>query len=352
MRTAGQVVLAVDAMGSDRGADEVLEGTYRFFRRSGCDSVRIIAIGDREVLDPIVAGRRFAPFRSLLTVFHAGEVIGMDESPTKAIRQKKDSSMVRAIELVQKGEADAVLSCGNTGALVALGTIRLRPMAHLERPALGAVIPAPESRFVLLDVGANPAPTVRQMVKNALLGSHYCRTAMGLPSPRVGLLSIGTEEGKGNELVQETHENLKALAGIIRYVGLVEGFQLFSGDVDVVICDGFVGNVLLKSMEGIAGQLKAYIKKELLKNLLRIFGCLFLSRAIRNIGNKLNTKQYGGAPLLGLTKPVFKAHGSSDREAIEHAITIAARFARGESSNQLERDIARAEEVLAQLGKI
>ncbi|MDR0727909.1 MAG: phosphate acyltransferase PlsX [Puniceicoccales bacterium] len=352
MDAAGQVVLAIDVMGSDRGAGEVLEGIYRFLRRSRCDSVRIVAIGDRKVLDPIVNARRFAQFRSLLTVFHAGETIGMEESPTKAIRHKKDASMVRAVELVQRGDADAVLSCGNTGALVALGTIRLRPMAHLERPALGAVIPALESRFVLLDVGANPTPTVRQMVQNALLGSHYCRTAMGLQSPRVGLLSIGTEEGKGNELVQETHEKLKKLDGIIRYVGLVEGFQLFSGDVDVVICDGFVGNVLLKAMEGLASHLKTYLKKELLKNVFRIFGCLFLSGAIRNIGGKLNPKRYGGAPLLGLTKPVFKAHGSSDREAIEHAITIAARFARGESSQQLERDIARAEEVLARLEKI
>jgi glycerol-3-phosphate acyltransferase PlsX len=352
MHTDGQVVLAVDVMGSDRGAAEVLEGIYRFFKRSRCDSVRIIAIGDRAVLDPIINGRRFAPFRPLLTVFHAGEVIEMDESPTKAIRHKKDASMVRAIGLVQSGEADAVLSCGNTGALVALGIIRLRPMAHLERPALGTVIPALESRFVLLDVGANPDPTVRQLAQNALLGSHYCRTAMGLPSPRVGLLSIGTEEGKGTELVQETHEKLKALAGIIRYIGLVEGFQLFSGDVDVVICDGFVGNVLLKAMEGLASQLKAYLKKELLGNLLRIFGCLFLRGAIRNIGGKLNPKRYGGAPLLGLTKPVFKAHGSSDREAIEHAITIAARFARGESSHQLERDIACAEKVLTRSEEI
>ncbi|MDR2341206.1 MAG: phosphate acyltransferase PlsX [Puniceicoccales bacterium] len=347
MYSDGQVALAVDVMGSDLGAREVLEGVYRFFRHAKWNSVRIIAIGDREILDPVVNGRRFAPFRHLLTVFHAGETIGMDESPTKAIRHKKDASMVRAIELVQKGEADAVLSCGNTGALVALGTIRLRPMAHLERPALGAVIPALESKFVLLDVGANPTPTVRQMAQNALLGSHYCRTAMGLPSPRVGLLSIGTEEGKGNELVQETHEILKTMDGIIRYVGLVEGFQLFSGEVDVVVCDGFVGNVLLKSMEGIASQLKAYLKKELLGNVLRIFGCLFLSRALRNISCELNPKRYGGAPLLGLNKPVFKAHGSSDREAIEHAITIAARFARGESSQQLERDISRAEEVLA-----
>ncbi|MDR1457151.1 MAG: phosphate acyltransferase PlsX [Puniceicoccales bacterium] len=352
MHAAGQVVLAVDVMGSDRGAVEVLEGIYCFFKHLRCCSIRIIAIGDREILDPIVNGRRFAKFRHLLTIFHASEVIAMDESPTKAIRQKKDASMVRAIELVQKGEADAVLSCGNTGALVSLGTIRLRPMTHLERPALGAVIPALDSQFVLLDVGANPSPTVRQLVQNALLGSHYCRTAMGLHVPRVGLLSIGTEEGKGNELVQGAHESLKALDGIIRYIGLIEGFQLFSGEVDVVICDGFVGNVLLKAIEGIACKLKIYLKKEMLKNFLRILGCFFLSRAIRNISGKLNTRQYGGAPLLGLSRPVFKAHGSSDRVAIEHAIMIAARLAGGEISHHLEMDIARAEEILTRSERI
>jgi glycerol-3-phosphate acyltransferase PlsX len=347
MRNDAQIVLAVDVMGSDRGSAEVLEGIYRFFKHAKTEVVRIIAVGDGAVLEPIVGAVRFRNFRSRLTIHHASEVIEMDESPTKAIRLKRDASMARAVELVQSGDADAVLSCGNTGALVALGTIRLRPMAHLERPALGTVIPALDSRFVLLDVGANPTPTARQLVKNALLGSHYCRMAMDVQEPRVGLLSIGTEEGKGNEQVQEAHEDLKKLQGIIRYSGMIEGFQLFSNEVDVVVCDGFVGNVLLKSMEGLANRLKAYLKKEFLKNPFRIFGCLFLSRAIRSIGNKLRTEKYGGAPLLGLNKPIFKAHGSSDRHAIEHAIAIAARFARGESTQQLERDIEQAEEVLS-----
>ncbi|MDR1437536.1 MAG: phosphate acyltransferase PlsX [Puniceicoccales bacterium] len=347
MQNDRQVVVAVDAMGSDLGPREVMEGVRRFLGRRDSKGVAVVAVGDGAILGPMVESPCFSKFSERLSLHHAGEIIAMDESPTWAIRHKKDASMARAVELVCTGAADAVLSCGNTGALVALGTIRIRPMDYLERPALGAVIPAFESHFILLDVGANPTPTARQLVKNAILGSHYCRMAMGIELPRVGLLSIGTEDGKGTESVQVAHDELKKITDFINYVGLVEGFQLFSNEVDVVVCDGFVGNVLLKAMESIAKQLKSYFKKELFKNPLRILGCLFLRGAIGDIRGKLRTDKYGGAPLLGLNKPVFKAHGSSDCRAIEHAIAIAARFVREENMQNLRESIEKAEEFLS-----
>jgi glycerol-3-phosphate acyltransferase PlsX len=171
--------------------------------------------------------------------------------------------------------------------------------------------------------------------------------ALGIKNPRVGLLSIGTEEGKGNDLVQRAHDDLKKLQGIIEYNGLMEGFQLFGNEVDVVVCDGFVGNVLLKSMESIAQCIKIHCKRELLKNPWRLLGCFFLRKAIGNIGKKLNTKKCGGAPLLGLHRPIFKAHGSSDCFAIEHAIAMAAHFARERSTENLRDSIEKAEKILS-----
>jgi glycerol-3-phosphate acyltransferase PlsX len=221
-------------------------------------------------------------------------------------------------------------------------------MEHLERPTLATIIPAIDRHFVLLDVGANPNPTPRQLVHKALLGVHYSSVALKNPRPRVGLLSIGTEEGKGNELVQRTHEMLKVLGenDIIPYGGLIEGFQLFQEGVDVVVCDGFVGNVLLKSMESIAKRLKIFLRRELFRNPLRTFGSLFLAGALGNIRRKLSAEKYGGAPLLGLNGPLFKAHGSSNRREICHAILIAQRFLRAGHREELRKRIARADEIL------
>ncbi|MDR0678711.1 MAG: phosphate acyltransferase PlsX [Puniceicoccales bacterium] len=352
MRNRGQPpVLAVDVMGSDRGPKEILEGVRRALCTRTTAPFRVILVGDGGMIRATIAERRFRSVLSRMEIFHAAEVIGMEESPTKVLRQKKRASMAQAIELVKEGRSDGVLSCGNTGALVALGTVRLRPIEGLDRPALATVIPAIDRRFVLLDVGANPAPTARQLVHSAILGSHYSSVALRIPSPKIGLLSIGTEEGKGNALVQEAHETLKLLASrqIINYRGLIEGFQLFQEDgdsIDVVVCDGFVGNVLLKAMESIAKRLKKFLRKELLRNPLRIFGCLFLGAALRTIRAKLSAERYGAAPLLGLSGAVFKAHGGSDCREICHAVLIAQRFLRAGMGEELHRQVLQAQELL------
>ncbi|MDR3316893.1 MAG: phosphate acyltransferase PlsX [Puniceicoccales bacterium] len=350
MQNSQQPVLAVDVMGSDKGPDEILEGIYLALKTPTSLGYSVILVGDESVIRPALGHRRFRPLLPRVEIFHAGEVIAMEESPTKVLRQKKDASMARAVELVRDGKADGALSCGNTGALVALGTIKLRPMDHLERPTLATILPTIGRHFVLLDVGANPEPTARQLVHNALLGAHYSRVALKTPSPRVGLLSIGTEEGKGNGLVQRTHEMLKELGGIVDYAGLIEGFQLFqegTNGVDVVVCDGFVGNVLLKSIESLAKRLKGFLRKELLRNPLRIFGCLFLGGALRTVRRELSGEKYGGAPLLGLNGALFKAHGASNRREICHAILIAQRFLRSGHRDELRNLIARTNEILS-----
>ncbi|MDR2664027.1 MAG: phosphate acyltransferase PlsX [Puniceicoccales bacterium] len=354
MRDIGQPpVLAVDVMGSDRGPGEILEGVRRALNTRTTVPFRVILVGDGETIRSAIGERGFRSVVRRVEIFHAAEVIGMEESPTKALRQKKHASMAQAVELVKEGRADGALSCGNTGALVALGTIRLRPMEGLDRPTLATVIPAIDRHFVLLDVGANPAPTARQMVHSAILGSHYSSVALRTPSPQIGLLSIGTEEGKGNGLVQEVHETLKLLASkqIINYRGLIEGFQLFQApadgsSVDVVVCDGFVGNVLLKAMESIAKRLKTFLRKELMRNPFRAFGCLFLGGALRNIRMKLNAERYGAAPLLGLKGSIFKAHGASNCREICHAVLIAQRFLRAGMDEELHRQVLQAQELL------
>jgi phosphate acyltransferase len=317
----GPPVLAVDAMGGDHGPAEVIAG-IRLALRQESSQVRILLVGDRAALEGSLEaeGLRNDP---RVEVFHASEVIGMDEKPLAAIKHKKDSSMTRAIELVREGRAGGVLSLGNTGALMACGILRLRPMQGLDRPALATVIPSRGHRFVLIDAGANPDAEPIHLLHNAMLGAEYARCALGIAQPRVGLLTIGTEEGKGTEKILEAHGLLKGANGVLRYYGLIEGFQLFRNEVDVVVCDGFTGNVLLKTLESCYDMLKGFLKDELMANPVRKMGALLSRGAYDAIKNELNPEALGGAPLLGLTRLVIKTHGSSTRGYVAGAIHIA-----------------------------
>jgi glycerol-3-phosphate acyltransferase PlsX len=271
----------------------------------------------------------------------------MDEKPIQSLKQKKDSSLVRTIELVKAGSCSAAVSCGNTGSLMACGTIKLRPMVGVERPALGTVCPSVERPFILLDAGANPASKPEHLVHYAILGSHYCREVLGRTSPRVGLLSIGTEESKGNELVTLTNEYLKKLADIIHYIGPIEGFQVFDDQADVIVCDGFTGNILLKTCESLFHALKRIVKNEFTRNPYRMLGA-FLSRgAFEDVKNHLNPDRFGGALLLGLRGNVLKAHGSSNRHAVMNAIRIASEIVAHDMNTLAREDIARANDLIS-----
>lgn len=341
-KTVGPI--AVDAMGGDRGPAEVV-AACKLALDEGLICEALILVGDEVILKPLLeeAGIFQHP---QLQVHHASQVIGMEEKPIQSLRQKKDASMVRALELVKADQAKAIVSCGNTGSLMAGGTLKLRPMPGLERPALATVIPSRNHRFILIDVGANPDSSPEHLVHNAILGSCYCKIALGIKKPRVGLLTIGTEEFKGTDRIQKTHDLLKSLEGIIHYEGLIEGFQLFNNEIDVVVCDGFTGNVLIKSWESLILNMGAHIKDHLKQNIWGKLGAILASSAIRRLKKELGPESYGGAPLLGLQGTVLKAHGSSNRVALKNAILMAQEMVQQNMVEHIRDNLTEASERL------
>ncbi len=338
--------IAVDAMGGDLGPAEFVAGV-KLALHEYPHLNPITLVGDEAILNPLMAdaGLERGP---RLSVHHASEVITMDDKPLNALKKKKDSSMVRAIELVKSGEASVVVSSGNTGALMAGGTLRLRPMEGIARPALAAICPRQGGHFVLIDAGANPEAKAEHLVHNAILGSHYCRVMLGVKRPRVGLMNIGTEEGKGSALITETNECLRRMGDLINYAGPIEGFHVFAEHVDVVVCDGFVGNIMLKSWESLVKFFSSMLKEELQANPMRAAGALLSKGAFHAFKERINPERYGGAPLLGLNGNVLKAHGSSNRRALRSAIRAANEMIKADMNQHIETDIARANTLLAQ----
>jgi glycerol-3-phosphate acyltransferase PlsX len=338
--------IAVDAMGGDLGPAEVVAAVKLALAQAHAVNP-ITLVGDEAVLTPLL--REAGLQRSQrLSLHHASEVVTMDDKPLNALKKKRDSSMVRAIELVKNGEAGVVVSCGNTGALMAGGTLRLRTMEGIARPALAAICPREGGHFVLIDAGANPEAKPEHLVHNAILGSHYCRVMLGVKSPRVGLMTIGTEEGKGNALITETNELLRRVGPLINYAGPIEGFHVFAEHVDVVVCDGFVGNIMLKSWESLVKFFNGMLKEELKANPVRFTGAFLSKGAFNALKERINPERYGGAPLLGLNGNILKAHGSSSRRAIKSAINAANEMVKADMNQHIETDVARANELLAQ----
>jgi glycerol-3-phosphate acyltransferase PlsX len=332
-------------MGGDLGPAEVVAAVKLALNQyHGLNPITLV--GDEAVLDPLLADAGLSR-GSRLSVHHASEVITMDDKPLNALKKKKDSSMVRAIELVKNGDAKVVVSCGNTGALMAGGTLRLRPMEGIARPALAAICPRQGGHFVLIDAGANPEAKPEHLVHNAILGSHYCRLMLGIRSPRVGLMTIGTEEGKGNALITETNEMLRRVGDLINYKGPIEGFHVFEEHVDVVVCDGFVGNIMIKSWESLVSFFKSMLKEELAANPLRATGALLSKGAFNSFKERVNPERYGSAPLLGLNGHVLKAHGSANRRAVKSAIHAASEMVKADINPLIEADVARANDLIA-----
>lgn len=338
--------IAVDVMGSDMGPEELIIGIRQALSSDKSD-YRIIVVGDDKVVSPLLV-RHGVMKDNRVKIYNASEVIEMDEKPIQAMKTKRDSSMMRSIDLVKIGTADAVLSCGNTGALMAGGTIRLRTMDGIERPALGTVIPGKLKSFIMIDVGAAPDPKPESLVDNAILGANYAHVALGIKNPRVGLLSNGTEDCKGNSLVQTAHRLFKAQEGVINYGGLIEGFNLFDGEFDVVVCDGFTGNVVLKSLESSIRMFKTILKEEIMRSWVYKLGILIASGAFRSLKKRLPIDKYSGAPLLGLNGLVVKAHGSSNRKQIAGAIEITLRCLRKHMQERIRADVSRLKDIVAQ----
>ena len=337
--------IAVDAMGGDLGPAEVVAAAKLALSDAALSPLTLV--GNQAILHPLLqqAGLQGDP---RIAVLHASEVVSMGDKPVEALKRKKDSSMMRAIDLVKNGEAAAAVSCGNTGALLAGGTVKLRPMEGIARPALAAIVPRAGGHFVLIDAGGNPEAKAEHLVHNAVLGTHYCRLRLGTQSPRVGLMTIGTEEGKGNALIAETNEQLRRAGDLINYAGPIEGFQVFAEHVDVVVCDGFVGNIMLKSWESLVKFFSGMLKEELQANPVRATGALLSRGAFSALKDRINPERYGGAPLLGLRGNILKAHGSSNRRAIKSAIHAASQIIKADMNHRIEADIARVNDILAQ----
>src|SRR5258708_3775583 len=299
-------------MGGDLGPSEVVEAVKLALTDKDIDP--IVLVGDQAVLEPLLAAAGLKG-HAKLSIVHASEVITMEDKPLQALKRKKDSSMLRAIELVKSGQAGVAISCGNTGALMAGSTLRLRMMTGVDRPALAAVIPRAEGHFILIDAGANPESKPEHLVHNAILGANYAKVILGVTSPRVGLITIGTEEGKGNTLITETHDQLKRITSVINYVGPIEGFQVFRNTVDVVVCDGFVGNTLLKTWESLAKFITTLLKEELQANPLRMGGALLAKGAFDVLKARMNPDPYRPPPLLGFQGTLLTPPGSTNPPA-------------------------------------
>lgn len=337
--------IAVDTMGGDKGPTEFIRGLLYAYEELQLDC-NVTLVGKGRLLERLLKARPLSIDPSRINIHHASEVIGMDEKPIQALKTKKDSSMAQAIHLLKEGKADAMVSCGNTGALMAGGTIRLRPLKGIERPALGIIMPTKTTPSVLIDVGANPESSAKHLAHNAVLGANYAKAALNLPNPKVGLLTIGTEDGKGNALINETHQHLNKLNGIINYAGLIEGFQVFDGDVDVIVCDGFVGNILLKASEALFTFIGGTIKEELVRNPKRMIGAALAKSAFRDMRTRLSPDQYAGAPLLGINGTILKSHGSSNYVAIANAIRISKELVTHDLIDTISHEIQAANDLM------
>lgn len=342
----GKCTIAVDAMGSDLGPTEFIRGLLHATEELGLDC-DFTLVGKGRLLERLLKVRKLTIDPAKINIHSASEVVSMQDKPIQALRQKKDSSMAQAIELLRDGKADAVVSCGNTGALMAGGTLRMRPLDGVDRPALGIIVPSKKKPFVLIDVGANPESSSLNLMHNAVLGSNYAKAALGIENPRVSLLTIGTEEGKGNSLINASSTYLHTIdKKVINYVGPIEGFQIFDGDVDVIVCDGFVGNVVLKSSEAVFGFVGATMKEELVRNPKRMIGAALSKSAFRDMKVRLSPDQHAGAPLLGLKGNILKSHGSSNYIAIANALRIARELVKHDMIDSISSDINQANDLI------
>jgi glycerol-3-phosphate acyltransferase PlsX len=305
-------------MGGDHGPDSVVPAALATLEKD--DSASLVLVGLPAVLEE---AKRAASDRygTRLQFRAASEVVAMDEPPTEALRRKKDSSIRVAVELVKSGEADACVSSGNTGALMATARYVLKTLPGIDRPAIISAVPSLKGRTYMLDLGANVGCTSQHLLQFALMGSVVAGDMLEVARPRVGLLNIGQEDIKGNEVVREAGE-LLAQSGL-NYTGFVEGDGIFNADVDVVVSDGFVGNVALKTMEGVAGLISSYMKEEFRRNLLRNFQGLVARSALDSLRERLDPRRYNGASLVGLNGVVLKSHGSADKFAFETAVKTA-----------------------------
>lgn len=331
--------IALDAMGGDHGPAVIVAGAVLALREyPHIQSLHLV--GDSARIREELSNLSFEDSR--IHLVHSSQVVDMSDAATDAIRKKRDSSISRAVELVKEGRADAVVSAGHTGAAVASAHIKLRTLAGIERPAIGAIIPTETNYFVLIDAGANTSPTPKQLVQNAIMGAAFSRFVLGYSNPSIGLMSIGTEDEKGNDFTRETFDLLRNSG--LNFRGNVEGHDLFENPVEVVVCDGFLGNVLLKSMEATANAIFHWLKSELMRSPVRKLGAWLARNAFRAIKKKTNPEEYGGMPLLGINGSCIIAHGGSSAVAIKNAIRAGTESVSNQLNPHIIQEVSRYNE--------
>ena len=310
--------IAVDAMGGDFAPREIVRGAVEAAR--GLPGIsKLLLVGERSAVQRELD--TCGPMPGNVEICHAAEVVGMDEAPAQAVRRKKDSSIGRAVELVRLGEADAMVSAGNTGAVVVSATLKLRTLEAVQRPAIATVMPTQDRPFVLIDAGANMDCTPDLLRQFGVMGSIYSRVILGQPKPVVGLLNIGGEDVKGNEITKDAFKLLNAAN--LNFRGNVEGHDLYLGHTDVVVCDGFVGNIVLKTSESVAHAIGHWMKQEFRRYPWRMLGTTLLSGALKAMKKRMDPEMHGGAPLLGVNGVCIITHGASTHRAVFHSIRVA-----------------------------
>ncbi len=328
--------IALDAMGGDNGPEELIAGALLAARQAG---LQITLVGDRELLQSHIDKNKIkdAQVASSLKIAHATEVVGMDEYPVDAIRRKKDSSIMVAFGLARKGEVEAVVSAGNSGATLAAALRKLGRIKNVARPGIASMFPTLKKPVALMDIGANVDCRPLHLFQFAVMASAYS-ALYSIERPRVGLLSIGEETGKGNTLVKETYELLNESS--LKFIGNVEGRDVYKGDVDVIVCDGFVGNNILKVSEGLADAAMKMLRDEIMKSTLAKIGYLLARPAFQRFKKRVDYAEYGGAPLLGIDGVGIVCHGKSSAHAIKNAILEAVKMVENDVNKRIYKDIS------------
>jgi len=323
------ITIALDAMGGDFGPTPIIEGLVKALKKN--HNFKVIVVGDKDIISPMIPQK----YLDRITFHHCTDVISMSDSATDALK-RKDSTAYQAIELVRNGEADAYVSAGHSGASMSLATLRIGRIKGVSRPAIATLMPTVEKYTLVLDVGANVDCDAKNLMQFAIMGQAYAEDILGIDEPLVGLLSNGEEESKGNEVTKEAFKMLEKLPG---FIGNVEGNDIFNGSVDVVVCDGFIGNIMLKTAEGVADTIGKIIKQNLRRSLVSILGAVLMRKVFKNLKLKVDYAEYGGAPLIGVKAPVIIAHGKSNAKAIQNAIFQAITAAQSELNEHIENRI-------------
>ena len=322
--------IAIDAMGGDFGADPIISGVIEALKET---EFKAVLVGDSNVIKPLIP----QSYLKNIEFLEASEVISMADGATDALK-RKDSTIYKAIELLKNKEVDAVVSAGHSGATMSLATLRIGRLKNISRPAIATLMPnSKESATLVLDVGANVDCRSEHLFQFAIMGEAYAKEILGRKEPKVGLLSNGEEESKGNEVSKEA---FKLVSRLDSFVGNAEGNQIFDGSIDVMVCDGFMGNILLKTSEGVADTIGKIIKKQIKKSPLAIAGSVLMRKVFKTLKKQVSYDEYGGAPLLGVNGCVIISHGKSNSKAIKNAIFQAIKFANSNINKVIEEELS------------